>query len=431
MSVKKEQLSSCRVKLTFNVSGEEFDLAVDKAFEKKVKDLDVPGFRKGKLPRAMFNQKFGEESLYDEAINQIINKEYIAYLEKSKLNVVNYPEVDLDYKTLGKGKKLKFTICVEVWPEVELGQYKGIEIEKEKVEVSEQDVNESIERVLKQNAELEVVEDKPLEKGNTAVFDFEGSVDGVLFDGGKAENYSLEIGSGQFIPGFEDQMIGMNVNEEKVLKVKFPEQYQEASLAGKAADFKVVLHEIKKKVMPELTDEFVKEELEIKDVETVDQYREYIKEKILNEKNEASENKFVDELFSKVVANAKFETPEGLVNEEVERQMKQVEKQAKMYGLTVEQLLQFSGVASVDQYKELMKPGATMSVNQRIVFLAIASEEKIKISAKDYENEIKLIAEESKITAQEAEKQYSKEAITPYLQLQKVMELIKSSAIVK
>jgi len=431
MSVKKEVLSSCKVKLTFTLGVEKFNAALDKAFEKQVKNLEVPGFRKGKMPRSMFEKRYGVEALYEEAINFAVNEAYVEYLQKSKLNVVNYPELDVDFKTVGKDKKLKFTLEVEVYPTVELGQYKEIEVEKEKVEVKEEDITEYINRILKQHAELQVVEGVALEKGHTAVFDFEGSVAGVPFEGGKAENYTLEIGSGQFIPGFEDQMVGMNVNEEKVLTVKFPEEYHAADLAGKDADFKVKLHEIKSRVVPTLSDEFVTEELEIDDVKTVEQYKEFVKEVITKERTEASENKFVDDLTNKVLENAKVEIPQGLINEEIERQVKQLEAQAKMYGLTTDLLLQYTGAGSLEQYKEAIKPGCEMQIKHRVVFLEIAKAEKIKISAKDYNDELKVIAQEIKGTVDEAKAKYSKELLTPYLQIKKVAELVKSTAIVK
>ena len=431
MAVKKEQVSSCEVKLSFTLSAEEFNLALDQAFEKKVKEIDVPGFRKGKMPRAIFNQRFGEGALYEEAINISVNKAYVEYLEKSKLPVVNYPELDVDFTTVGKDKKLKFTINVEVWPTVELGQYKELEIEQEKVEVSEKDVEEYVARILKQHAELEVVENVSLEKGHTAVFDFEGSVNGVPFEGGKAENYSLEIGSGQFIPGFEDQMVGMNVGEEKVISVKFPEEYGASELAGKDADFKINLHEIKNRVVPTLSDEFVKEELEIEGVKTVEEYNAFVKDLIEKEKTEASNNKLTDDLVTLAINNATFKLPEGLVNEEVERQVRQVEAQAKMYGLPIEVMLQYMGVDSVDAYKAAVKPSAEMAVKHRVVFLEIAKAEKVKISAKEFNDEYKQIAKEIKGTVEEAKAKYSKEALTPYLQIKKVTDLIKSTAVIK
>ena len=431
MSVKKEVLSSCKVKLSFTLAVEDFNLALDKAFEKQVKNLEVPGFRKGKMPRSIFEKRYGVEALYEEAINYAVNAAYVAYLQKSKLNVVNFPELDVDFKTVGKDKKLKFTLEVEVYPTVELGQYKEIEVEKEKVEVTENDVTEYIDRILKQHAELEVVEGESLQNGHTAIFDFEGSVNGVLFEGGKAENYTLEIGSGNFIPGFEEQMVGMNVGEEKTISVKFPEEYHASDLAGKDADFKLNLHEIKKRVQPQLTDEFVAEELEIENVKTVEEYKNFVKEVIEKERTEASENKFVDDLTNKVLENAKVEIPQGLINDEVERQVKQVEAQAKAYGLTTELLLQYTGAGSLKDYKEAIKPGCEMQIKHRVVYLAIAKAEKIKVTAKDYKDELKVIANEIKGTVEEAAAKYSKEALTPYLQIKKVSDLVKSTAIVK
>ena len=431
MSVKKEVLSSCKVKLSFTVDAEKFNAGLDKAFEKQVKNLEVPGFRKGKMPRSMFEKRYGEAALYEDAINFTVNEAYVEYLQKSKLHVVNYPELDVDFKTVGKNKKLKFTLVVEVYPTVELGQYKEIEVEKEKVEVTEKDVTEYIDRILKQHAELEVVEGKALENGHTAIFDFEGSVNGVPFEGGKAENYTLEIGSGNFIPGFEEQMVGMNAGEEKVIAVKFPEDYHAADLAGKDADFKINLHEIKQRVVPTLTDEFVAEELEIEGVKTVEAYNNFVKEVIEKERTEASENKFIDDLTNKVLENAKVEIPQGMIEEEVERQVRQVEAQAKAYGLTTELLLQYTGAGSLEAYKEAIKPGCEMQIKHRVVFLEIAKAEKIKVSAKDYKDELKVIAAEIKGTVADAEARYSKEALTPYLQIKKVSELVKSTAIVK
>lgn len=431
MSVKKEVLSSCKVKLSFVLEAEKFNEALDKAFEKKVMEVEVPGFRKGKLPRSMYESRFGIESLYEEAINYAVNEAYVEYLQKSKLQVVSYPELDVDFKTVGKDKKLKYTLEVEVYPTVELGQYKEIEVEKEKVDVTEADINEYIDRILQQHSELEIIENKPLENGHTAVFDFEGSVDGVLFDGGKAENYSLEIGSGNFIPGFEEQMVGMNTGEEKVIKVKFPEEYHASELAGKDADFKINLHEIKQRVIPTLSDEFVSEELEIEDVKTVDDYKKFVKELIEKERTEASDNKLIDDLTNKVIENAKVEIPQAMIDEEIEHQVKHLEAQAKAYGLTTDLLLQYTGAGTLESYKEAIKPGCEMQLKHRIVYLEIAKAEKIKISAKDYNDEIKVIADEMKSTVEEAKARYTKESLTPYLQIKKVSDLIKESAIIK
>src|SRR5690554_4991482 len=226
MSIKVEKISGCKTKLEFNVDSNIFDEAIDKAFEKKIVDVEIKGFRKGKVPRRIFNERFGEESLYEEAMNIVINDQYIEAVTKKKLQVVGNPELKVDFASVGRGKDLKFTIEVEVWPEVKLGQYKEIEVEKESVDVTEKDIDEYINRIRNNHAELTLVEDRPLAEGDTAVFDFEGFKDGKPFEGGKAENHSLEIGSGQFIPGFEEQIVGMKVEEEKTIKVTFPEDYQ-------------------------------------------------------------------------------------------------------------------------------------------------------------------------------------------------------------
>ena len=427
MSVKLEKISGCKVKLNFTLKAEEFDLALDKAFQKVIKDREEPGFRKGKMPKSMFIKKYGVEVLYNEALDFAINAAFIDAIQSKKLEVVNEPKVDIDFETLGQGKKLKFSIEVEVYPEVTLGQYKELDIKKESVKVSKKDVDEYIERVLKQHAELVVVEDKALELGNTAVFDFDGSVDGVHFEGGKAENYSLEIGSGRFIPGFEDQMVGMKIGETKNINVKFPEDYQAENLKGKDAVFEVKLHEIKQRQIPELTDEFVKDELEIKEVSTVKEYKDFVKDVIKKDKEEAAENKFTDDCVTKAVENATLEVPEGMVDTEVDHQIKGIERQAKMYGMSVDVLLKYSGIESLDVYKQTIRPSALTAVKQRLVLDEIAKAEKLKVNKTDYEKEVKEVIKETGKTEEEVRKLYTIEAITPYILTQKAIKLIKDS----
>lgn len=427
MSVKLEKISGCKVKLNFTLKAEEFDLALDKAFQKVIKDREEPGFRKGKMPKSMFIKKYGVEVLYNEALDFAINAAFIDAIQSKKLEVVNEPKVDIDFETLGQGKKLKFSIEVEVYPEVTLGQYKELDIKKESVKVSKKDVDEYIERVLKQHAELVVVEDKALELGNTAVFDFDGSVDGVHFEGGKAENYSLEIGSGRFIPGFEDQMLGMKIGETKNINVKFPEDYQAENLKGKDAVFEVKLHEIKQRQIPELTDEFVKDELEIKEVSTVKEYKDFVKDVIKKDKEEAAENKFTDDCVTKAVENATLEVPEGMVDTEVDHQIKGIERQAKMYGMSVDVLLKYSGIESLDVYKQTIRPSALTAVKQRLVLDEIAKVEKLKVNKTDYEKEIKEVIKETGKSEEEVRKLYTIEAITPYILTQKAIKLIKDS----
>ena len=427
MSVKVEKLSGCKVKLNFTLKAEEFDLALDKAFEKVIKDREEPGFRKGKMPKAIFIKKYGVAALYNEALDYAINSAFIEAITQKKLEVVGEPNVDVKWETVGEGKKLEFSIEVEVYPEVTLGEYKGLKIKKEEVKVGKKDIDEYIDRILKQHAELEVVEGKALENGNTAVFDFDGFVDGEHFEGGKATNYSLEIGSGRFIPGFEDQMVGMNVGEKKDIKVKFPEDYQAENLKGKDAVFEVVLHEIKQRKIPALTDEFVKEELEIKDVNTVKEYKDFVKDVITKDKKEASENKFTDDCVNKAMDNAKVDIPEGMVDTEVQHQMAQIERQAKMYGMSVDTLLKYSGIDSVDAYKETIRPSALLAVKQRVVMDAIAKAEKLKVNKTDYEKEVKEVVKETGRSEEEVRKTYTMEALTPYILLQKAIKLVKDN----
>ena len=375
----------------------------------------------------MFINKYGVEALYNDALDFAINAAFIDAIQTKKLEVVSEPQVDIDFETLGQGKKLKFSIEVEVYPEVTLGEYKNLDVKKEDVKVSKKEVDEYIERVLKQHAELVVVENKPLELGNTAVFDFDGSVDGEHFEGGKAENYSLEIGSGRFIPGFEDQMVGMNVGETRNINVKFPEDYQAKNLKGKDAVFEVKLHEIKQREIPELTDEFVKEELEIKEVSTVKEYKDFVKDVIKKDKEEAAENKFTDDCVTKAVENATLEVPEGMVDTEVDHQIKGIERQAKMYGMPVDVLLKYSGIESLDVYKETIRPSALTAVKQRLVLDEIAKAEKLKVNKTDYEKEIKEVIKENGKSEEEVRKVYTIEAITPYILTQKAIKLIKDN----
>jgi len=427
MSVKVEKISGCKVKLDFVLDSEVFDTAIDEAFNKKIVNIEVKGFRKGKVPREIFNQKFGEQSLYEDAMNIIINNEYIDAIKKKKIDAIGQPELDVDFATVGRGKKLKFSITTETWPEVELGQYKEIEVKLEDAVVTDEDVTEFIDKARKDAAELVLVEDGALENGHTAVFDFDGSVDGVPFEGGKAENYSLEIGSGQFFPGFEEQMVGMKSEEEKVLKVTFPESYPAKELSGKEADFKVKLHEIKKRVLPELNDEFVSE-LEIENVKTVEEYNKYALETLQKEKVEARENKFANEVLTKAIENATLEVPETLVSDEVNRSLNQYESQAKQFNIPLEQLLSLYGITDVEQYKQNIRPSAVMNVKQRAVFLKIAEVEKIKMSASDYKKELEEIVKTNGGTLEEAEQVYTKEIVTPYVQMGKVIDLIKKTA---
>ena len=429
MKVKVQKLEGSKAKLEVVLTKEEFNEKYDKAFAKVIQNVELKGFRKGKVPQAMYLKRFGEGAILQEAIDIALNDTYYEAVTAKKVHVVSQPEIDVDFENLGKDKPFKYTATVEVYPEVELGKYFGVEVTKESDEVTEEEVNSYVERELKNNSELEVVEGKALENGNTAVFDFTGYVDGKEFEGGKAENYSLEIGSGHFIPGFEDQMVGMNTEEEKDINVTFPENYQAADLAGKPAVFKVKLHEIKQRVLPELTDDFVKG-LELENVNTVEEYKNHIKEVISIDKKEANDNKFTEDVLEAVCNEAKVDIPEAMVENRLAQMVSQVENQAKAYGLTADQLLSFQGT-SLEQYKEMMKPAASRYVLESVVLEAVKKAEKVKLVKADYDKYYKVVAKQYNQTLEQITKTLAKEQVKDYFMTLKTIDLLKENAVLK
>ena len=429
MKVKVQKLEGSKAKLEVVLTKEEFNEKYDKAFEKVIKNVELKGFRKGKVPQAMYLKRFGEGAILQEAIDIALNETYYQAVTAKKVQVVSQPEIDVDFENLGKDKPFKYTATVEVYPEVELGKYFGVEVVKESDEVTEEEVNSYVERELKNNSELEVVEGKSLENGNTAVFDFTGYVDGKEFEGGKAENYSLEIGSGHFIPGFEEQMVGMKNEEEKDINVTFPENYQAADLAGKPAVFKVKLHEIKQRVLPELNDDFVKG-LELENVNNVEEYKNHIKEVISIDKKEANENKFTEDVLEAVCNEAKVDIPEAMVENRLAQMVSQVENQAKAYGLTVDQLLSFQGT-SLEQYKEMMKPAASRYVLETVVLEAVKKAEKVKLVKADYDKYYEVLAKQYNQTLEQITKSLTKEQVKDYFMTLKTIDLLKENAVLK
>ena len=426
MNVKVEKLSQCKVQLTVTCTKEAFNEALEYSLKENLKNVEVKGFRKGHCPRNVYLQKFGEVSLYEKAIDKCLNDSYFEACKENKLFPLSQPSIDFDYETIGRDKEFTYTATVEIYPDITLGEYKGVEVTKASTKVSEEEVNNYINNVLGQKAELSVVEGRTLQNGDTAVFDFEGFVDGVAFDGGKAENYELEIGSGQFIPGYEEQMVGMASEEERDINVTFPENYGAENLAGKPAVFKVKLHEIKEKVLPELNDEFV-EELEIEDVKTVESYKAHVLNKLETEKTNNAENKLVDDLLDKICEDAIVDVPETLVNEEVESYMARYTEQAKAYGLTLEQLLSFQG-ATVDSFKASLTESSKKKVLIDLVVYKISQVEQITPSDEDIENEFVKLASDYKMDLQEAKKQVSKDNLVAYLQKIKTVDFLKENA---
>lgn len=428
MKVKVEKFENqSKVKLIISFSKEEYDAKYQEELAKCVQEAELPGFRKGKVPTAMYLKRFGEAKVINNTMDELINSSYFEAIQAKKIKAVGYPQIDLAKAPKGG---FAYSAEVSVLPEVVAKDYLGIEATKEDVVVTDEELEKEVNRNLANSADLEVVEDGAIEKGNVAVFDFCGSVDGVEFEGGKAENYSLEIGSGQFIPGFEDQMLGMKNGEEKVVKVKFPEEYHASDLAGKDAEFKVVVHEIKKRVLPELNEDYVKG-LEIEGVETVDAYKAMLKENLEKEKAEASKNKFEDDVLTKLLENNPVDIPQEMVDTQINNKVAQLEAQAKQYGLTADLLLKYQGVESVEQYKELLAPGIKTSIQEEFVLDAIVKAEKLKLDKEDYEKYYAQIAEYQHKEVKEVKAKLPKSEVKDRFLLFKARDLVLESVVLK
>ena len=369
--------------LTINVSADEFEKALDHAFKKVVKDVTLPGFRKGKIPRTIFENRFGVESLYQDAVDFILPKAYGDAIDETGIFPVDQPKIDIE--EIERGKDLIFTCEVTVKPEVELGEYKGLEVEEEAVDVTDEDVEEAMKTLQENQAELVIKEEGSIEDGNTAVIDFEGFLDGEPFEGGKGENHTLEIGSGQFIPGFEEQLIGKESGDETEITVTFPADYHAEDLAGKEALFKVQIHEIKEKEVPELDDDFAKDVDE--EVETLDELKEKKKEELLKEKQQQAENNKRETLIEKVTDHAEVDIPQAMVNTELDQMMQEFEQRLQMQGMTIENYYQFSG-QSEDELKEQMKNDAEKRVKTNLTLEAILEKEELEVTEEDIDQEL-------------------------------------------
>lgn len=396
MSAKWEKLEGNRGVLTVEVEAEQVNKGLDAAFNKVVKQINVPGFRKGKMPRQMFEKRFGVEALYQDALDFILPEAYATAVEEAGIDPVDRPEIDVE--KMEKGENLIFKATVTVKPEVKLGEYKGLEVEAVSTEVTEEDVNKELARMQERFAELVVKEDGKAELGDTAVIDFEGFVDGVAFEGGKGENYSLELGSNSFIPGFEEQVVGLAAGEEKDIEVSFPEEYHAAELAGKPAVFKIKLHEIKTKQLPELDDEFAKDADE--EVETLAELKEKTQKSLEESKKNEAENAIREAVIEKATANAEVEIPEVMVETELDRMLQEFEQRLSMQGMNLELYFQFSGQDEA-ALKGQMKEDAEKRVRTNLVLEAIVAAENIEATEADVDAEIAKMAEMYKMEAEQ------------------------------
>lgn len=388
MSAKWEKLEGNQGKLTVEVDAETFNKALDQAFKKVQKQLNVPGFRKGRVPRQIFEQRFGVESLYQDALDIVLPDAYSNAIDETGIEPVDQPEIDIEQ--IGKGQSLIFTADVTVKPEVKLGEYKGLEVPKVNTEVTDEDVEAELKELQKRHAELVVKEDEPAEQGDTVVIDFEGFVDGEAFEGGKAENHSLEIGSDSFIPGFEEQLVGVKAGDEKEVQVTFPEEYHAEELAGKPAVFKVKVHEVKQLVLPELDDDFA---VDVDDeVETLDALKEKIENRLKGEKEHTAKHEVENAVIEKAAENAEIDIPEVMIDNEVERMVKEFDQRLQQQGLNLELYSQFSG-QDIDSLKETMREDAEKRVRVNLTLEAIVKAENIDVTEEEVEKELQNMAE--------------------------------------
>ena len=391
MSLQVENMEKNMAKLTIEVSAEELEKAIQGAYLKQRNKISVPGFRKGKVPRQMIEKMYGVGIFYEDAANALIPTAYGKAYDECELDIVSQPKVEV--VQLEKGKPFIFTAEVAVKPEVTLGEYKGLSVDKVSNRVTAKEIDAKLEEEQKKNARTVVVEDRAVQDGDEVVLDFEGFVEGVAFEGGKVENYPLTIGSGSFIPGFEEQLIGAEAEKEVEVNVTFPEEYHSEDLAGKAAVFKCTVHEIKAKELPELDDEFA---AEVSEFDTLDAYKADIKAKIKEQKIADGNRKKEDQAVEKAVANATMEIPEAMIDTQVNQMAQDFAQRIQQQGLSMEQYFQFTGMTAESMMEEL-RPQAVKRIETRLVLEAIAKAENIEITDERIDEELAKMAEAYKM----------------------------------
>ena len=387
MSVQVENLEKNMAKLTIEVSAEDLEKALESAYQKQKKQISVPGFRKGKVPRAMIEKMYGVDVFYEDAANALMQQNYAAAVDESGIDIVSRPTVDV--VQIEKGKPFIFTAEVAVKPEVTLGKYMGVTVTKIDTSVSDEEVDEALEKERNNNARTINVTDRPVAQGDTAVIDFEGFVDGVAFEGGKGENYPLTIGSGSFIPGFEEALVGAELNKETEVNVTFPEDYHATELAGKPAVFKCTVKEIKEKQLPDLDDEFASE---VSDFDTMAEYREDVQKKLTSKKEEEAKIAKEEAVLDAVIADAQMEIPDAMLETQQRQLLENFAQRIQAQGITLEQYMQFTGLTAQTMMEQL-KPEALKRIQSRLVLEAVAAAEKMEATEEDFEAEVKSMAE--------------------------------------
>ena len=427
MSIKVEKTENKNeLKLEFKIEAKKFDEAIMKVFNKSVKYFNIPGFRKGKAPFNIVERMYGDEIFYEDAFNELVPPIYDKEIEENKLEVVSRPDIHIE--NMKKGEDLVFTATVQTKPEVVLGQYKGVELKKVEYKVTDEDVNHELEHMQEHNARIITVEDRPVKEKDIAVIDFEGFVDGKAFEGGKAENHELEIGSNTFIPGFEEQMIGMKAGEEKDINVTFPEDYFSKDLAGKEATFKVKLHEIKEKKLPTLDDEFAKD---VSEFDTLNDLKTSIKEKKQAQNDDRAKHETESLAIEAVSNNTPIDIPSGMIETEIDAMIRDLEQQLSYQGINLDQYLHMINKTRKeieDNYKEQ----AEKNVKSRLVLEAIIKEEKLEASDDEVSAKIKEMAtnygrKEEELNKNEALKEY----LANNIKTEKAIDLIVKNAKIK
>ena len=393
MSVQVENLEKNMAKLTIEVSAEDLEKALESAYQKQKKQISVPGFRKGKVPRAMIEKMYGVDVFYEDAANALMQQNYAAAVDESGIDIVSRPTVDV--VQIEKGKPFIFTAEVAVKPEVTLGKYMGVTVTKIDTSVSDEEVDEALEKERNNNARTINVTDRPVAQGDTAVIDFEGFVDGEAFEGGKGENYPLTIGSGSFIPGFEEQLVGAEAEKEVEVKVTFPEDYHAEELKGKEAVFKCTVHEIKAKELPEIDDEFA---AEVSEFDTLEEYKADVKAKIKEQKAADGKRNQEDQAVEQAVKNAEYEIPQPMIDTQTTQMVEDFAQRIQSQGITLEQYFQFTGLTA-EKMMEDMKPQALKRIQTRLVLEKVAEVENIQPTEEEVNEEISKMAEAYKMEA--------------------------------
>ena len=425
MSLQIEKLEHNMAKLTIEVGAEELEAALEKAYLKNKNSISVPGFRKGKVPRKMIEKMYGPAVFYEDAANALIPDAYDKALAECEEEIVSSPKIEVTEIEAGKG--MTFTAEVALKPEVTLGEYKGVEVKKAETDVTEDEVMAAIDKERESNARAIVITDRPVKAGDETVIDFEGFVDGVAFDGGKGENYPLTIGSGAFIPGFEEGLIGANLNEDVEVNVTFPEDYQASELAGKAAVFKCVVKEIKEKELPELDDEFA---AEVSEFDTLEEYKADVKKNLEERKVSDAKRAKMDAVIDAVIANATMDIPEAMITTTQRQIMDEYAQNMQAQGLSLEQYMKYTGL-DADTLMEQLKPQAESRIKGRLVLEAVAKAENITASEEDFEAEVKTMAEAYGIEADKAKEllgENGKKSVLEDICIKKAQEFLAENA---